>query len=194
MSMTAGILPWQVLPFSFISRGKQSCDVHVQESHLGVIVNTVLNRHDDGSDGREELGFNSVAIHQSSFHRQLQASIHDDTLDQDIGMAPACLGLPETNGDGDSQASIDYDHRVELSVSLRSTSRKVATYMGVGIRSDELLVSIDYRLDPATYHGDIGCSMSIYHTLSSNDASSITESTSIVSHNHTADTSGNRLT
>jgi hypothetical protein len=63
------------------------------------------------------LGFNSVAVHQLSFHKQLESSIHDDTLDQDIGMTPACLGLSETNGDGDSQTSVDYDHRVELRVS-----------------------------------------------------------------------------
>jgi hypothetical protein len=86
-------------------------------------------------------------------------------------MTPTCPRLPEPNGDGHSQASIDYDHRVELSVSLRSTSRKITTYMGVGIRSDELLVSIDYRLGRATYHGNIG-----------------------FSHNHTADTSGDKLT
>ena len=68
----------------------------------------------------------------------------------------------------------------------------MGAYVGVGIGSDELLVSIDYRLDPANYHWDIGCRMGIYHRLSSNDASSIAESASIVSHDHIF-TSGDNL-
>jgi len=39
-------------------------------------------------------------------------------------MTPACLGLPESNGDSDSQASIDYDHGVELIRQLMNNKRK----------------------------------------------------------------------
>jgi len=46
-----------------------------------------------------------------------------DPFNQDIGVVPTCLGLPKSNGDCDSQASIDYDHGVELPVSSSTTSR-----------------------------------------------------------------------
>lgn len=53
--------------------------------------------------------------------------------------------------------------------------------MSVGVRPDELLVSINLHLDTRTYHGDIGGGMSVNHSLSSDNASGITDSAKVVS-------------
>jgi hypothetical protein len=51
----------------------------------------------------------------SHWHRE--NSLNDDSLDQRIGASPSALAFPQTDGNGNSQESIHYDHRVELFVS-----------------------------------------------------------------------------
>jgi hypothetical protein len=57
--------------------------------------------------------------------------------------------------------------------------------VGVGIRSDKLLVSIGYLLDGVTYHGNVGVREAVDYRLSSSDTGNITESAAIVSREKT---------
>jgi len=61
MSMTAGILAWVILHISFILHVSQTKDVHVQESHECIVVDTILDRHRNRSHSGEQLGFDRVS-------------------------------------------------------------------------------------------------------------------------------------
>jgi hypothetical protein len=68
----------------------------------------------------------------------------------------------------------------------------VDTYVGVGIRSDKLQISVGYLLGGRTYHGHVGFGVGVDYRLPSDDTGNITESAGVVSGNRFW--SGKRLT
>jgi hypothetical protein len=70
----------------------------------------------------------------------------------------------------------------------------VISYVGIGIRSDKLLVSIGYLLGGVTYHRNVGVRKAVDYRLPSDDRSNITESMMIVSGQKNIDVSDGRLT